>query len=36
MRPFPYSEVDALVGLWDMPVDTPFNRSTVTFPNWRD
>ncbi len=36
LRPLPYPEADALVGLWDVPLDTPLNRSTVTFPNWRD
>jgi putative ABC transport system permease protein len=36
LRPLPYGDPSALVGLWDVPVDAPLNRSTVTFPNWRD
>jgi putative ABC transport system permease protein len=36
LRPLPYAESDALVGLWDVPADAPLNRSSVTFPNWRD
>ncbi|MFC1540132.1 ABC transporter permease [Gemmatimonadota bacterium] len=36
LRPLPYEEPEALVGLWETPIDEPFTRSAVTFPNWRD